>query len=288
MATNKRTVKKSPKQKVLKVIKKPLKVKGSTKCNNVRVSAKSKILIVLEKYFKISKKGVSEFISIDKTMLRKKGFKASEVELFQSNNGVSYLRRESPISRKYLVERKYHQSTGALIGFKLIGFNKTIHFSRHIPQNIRKDVLEKYDNKCIWCGSKDRLEVDHKNGRYNSETNKVSDFQILCKSCNDKKRERCNKCRASGKRYDVQKEISSILYKCPFTQGTCSYGEKLGCKGCFLYDIEDFYTKHDGNVKKPCKSLREIELVVKEVLPRGSKKNVKTFGRVILKQKIVI
>jgi hypothetical protein len=269
------------------VVKKPLK-KTIRSNNNIcyigKIGSKARIIKTLERVFKISKKGVSEFISIDKTSLRKKGCKSFEIDMFQSNNGVPYLRRESPICRKYIVERKYSQSSGALIGFKLIGFNKTTYFSRHIPQKIRQDVLKKYDHKCILCGSKDRLEVDHKNGRYDTKTDKVSDFQILCKSCNDKKRERCNKCRESGCRYNVQKEVSSILYKSDFTSGTGKYNEKQGCKGCFLYDIEDFYKNHDKKYGR--NHQHEINLVVKTVQPKN--KNTKVQGRVILKQKIVL
>ena len=241
------------------------------------IKTKPQILSVLEKRFKITKKGYSEYIDIDKALLRQRGCKPIEIQMFQANNGVPYLRRDSPICKKYKVERKYHVSTGALIGFKLIGFNTNVHFSRHIPLLVRKAVLEKYSNKCVWCGSKDRLEVDHKNGRYDTKTDKVSDFQILCKSCNDKKRERCNKCKESGCRYNVQKEISSILYKTPFTHGTGKYNEKHGCKGCFLYDIEDFYKMHDTKTKSTNRERRnmcEIQLVVKDIVPKS--KNAKT------------
>lgn len=267
-----------------------IKGKNALKVKKTKLKEKPKILCLLERIFKVNKKGISEYINIDKALLKKKGCKPAEIQLFQANNGVPYLRRESPICKKYKVERKYHSSTGALIGFKLIGFNTKLHFSRHIPQQVRKAVLEKYGHKCILCGSKDRLEVDHKNGRYDAKTDKVSDFQILCKSCNDKKRERCNKCRDSGCRYNVQQEISNILYKTPFTQGTVKYNEKLGCKGCFLYDIEDFYQKHDkGKGKTVTKSTsHEIKLVIKEVSPKAKKSNANTKGRVVLKQKIVL
>lgn len=275
------------------------KPKSELKVKSRPLKGKPQVLCVLERLFKVSKKGVSEYINIDKAFLKKKGCKLAEIQLFQANNGVPYLRRESPICKKYRVERKYHSSTGALIGFKLIGFNTNVHFSRHIPQQVRKAVLEKYGHKCVWCGSKDRLEVDHKNGRYDAKTDKVSDFQILCKSCNDKKRERCNKCRESGCRYNVQKEISPVLYKTAFTQGTGKYNEKQGCKGCFLYDIEDFYHKHDKNAKN-AKSVsnpsttctnelkREIKLVIKEIVPKSKNAKANAKGRVIMKQKIVL
>ena len=221
----------------IKVVTKPIKKSINKK--------KINILNILERIFNINNKGISEFISIDEQSLRNKGCKPFEVFMFQSKNGVSYLRRDSPICRKYIIERSYNKTNGSLIGFKLVGFNRSHYYSRHISKNIRKRVLEKYGYKCIWCGSKDKLEVDHKNGRYNTKTDKITDFQILCKSCNDKKRQKCIKCRETNQRYNVQQEISSIFYKSAYITGNENYNEKQGCKGCFLYDIEDFYMNHD-------------------------------------------
>lgn len=221
------------------------------KPSKIHVS-KSKVLNVLERIFKINKKGFSEFIKIDDNFLQRKGCNFYEANMFRSNNGVAYLRRDSPICKKYIIQRKYDTKTGSLIGFRLIGYNQQTFYSRHISQKIRLQVLKKYNNKCIWCGSKDRLEIDHKNGRYNVKTDKFNDFQLLCKSCNDKKRQKCNKCRETGKRYNVQQEVSSILYKSAFITGTEKYTEKQGCKGCFLYDIEDFYLHHDTKCNNIC------------------------------------
>lgn len=214
-------------------------------CKKIHNNKNNNVLCTLERVFKINNKGFSEFISTDEKSLRIKGCKPSEVYMFQSKNGVSYLRRDSPICRKYKVDRAYNKKNGSLIGFRLVGFNKTTYYSRHISKSVRIKVFEKYKFKCIWCGSKDRLEVDHKNGRYNKKTDTIIDFQLLCKSCNGKKRERCNKCRETNCRYNVQDEISSVLYKSSFTSGHERYNERQGCKGCFLYDIEDFYLKHD-------------------------------------------
>jgi hypothetical protein len=210
--------------------------------------------------------------------LKKRGCKANEIGLFQSNNGVPYLRRDAPLSRTYMIERKYQKNNGALLGFKLTGFNNNLYFSRNIPQEVRKATLERYGHKCIWCGSCDRLEVDHKNGRYNNVSNNVDDFQILCKSCNDKKRERCKRCTLTGQRFNVQNAISNVLYKCAFTCGTQKYNDKIGCKGCFLNDIEDFYDNHNkpakckvvkgtrvSNIDKWAVPKHKIEIVIKQV-----------------------
>jgi len=230
--------------------------------------SKVKIVAIVERIAKINKKGVSDFISIEPRDLKKRGCKPQEVDMFKSNNGVPYLRKDAPLSRRYSIERKYNKNNGSLMGFKLIGFNNNLYFSRSIPQDVRRATLEKYGHKCIWCGSTDRLEVDHKNGRYNCVSNNVNDFQILCKSCNDKKRERCKKCQLSGQRFNVQTAISPHLYKRPFTCGTGKFNEKIGCKGCFLYDIEDFYMKHDGcrgkQKHKTDVDEHEVQVVIKK------------------------
>lgn len=231
-------------------------VKKAINLKPKKIIIKPSVLTVIERIANVSKKGTSKFISILPTDLREHGCKSYEIKMFQSNNGVPYLRKDAPLSRKYIIERKYDKHNGSLLGFKLNGFNKTTYFSRSIPQEVRKATLEKYGHKCIWCGSTDRLEVDHKNGRYNTLSNDIKDFQILCKSCNDKKRERCKRCQVTGQRFNVQKAISNVLYKIPFTCGGEKYNEnKEACKGCFLYDIEDFYAK---NAKKYCNTNAKI------------------------------
>lgn len=269
------------------VLKKRVSSKSREQKKTAKPKAQARILTILERIIKIDKKGKSEYIQVNEAFLKKKGCTKLETVLFQSNNGVPYLRRDSPICRKYLVERVYDQTRRCLHGFRLIGFNQNVYFARSIPQGIRQQVLQKYECKCAWCGSKDRLEVDHKNGRYNSVMNKIEDFQLLCKSCNDKKRERCKKCTEHNKRFDA-KDVSKHLYKCSYLQGNCKYNEKTGCKGCFLYDIEEFNKNHDkcnteATVVK--RKAHEIELVVKEVVPR-SKTAAGCRGRVVMRQKI--
>lgn len=52
---------------------------------------------------------------------------------------------------------------------------------------VRKRILEKYKNKCVFCGSNENLQVDHiiplsRNGKHDEDN-----MQILCKMCNLKK-----------------------------------------------------------------------------------------------------
>ena len=76
--------------------------------------------------------------------------------------------------------------------------------SRPIRQDIRA-VLK--DGPCVACGTTSQIEIDHKNGLYNdprvlsAETQLLSDFQPLCKHCNDQKRQTYNYTKTTGKRY---------------------------------------------------------------------------------------
>lgn len=206
-----------------------------------------RIVTIIERIANVNKKGFSRLVHINKKRLQALGCKPEEVALFQSTNGARYLRSTSPLCKKYVVRRVYTRGRGkALIGFQLIGFNTSTHHSRSIPPRVRKAILIKYENRCIMCGSTNCLEIDHKNGRYNCASTKVDDFQVLCKSCNDKKRERCRKCIATGQRFNVQQAISPLLYKIAFTCGGARFNNRLkvGCRGCFLHDIEDFYKKN--------------------------------------------
>ena len=52
---------------------------------------------------------------------------------------------------------------------------------------IRQELLNKFDNKCNYCGSNDNLQVDHIIPLSEDGSNDISNLQILCKTCNLKK-----------------------------------------------------------------------------------------------------
>jgi hypothetical protein len=76
--------------------------------------------------------------------------------------------------------------------------------SRPIRQDIRAAIK---DGPCVACGTTSQIEIDHKNGLYNdprvlsAETQLITDFQPLCKHCNDQKRQTYNYTKTTGKRY---------------------------------------------------------------------------------------
>ena len=56
-------------------------------------------------------------------------------------------------------------------------------------------------------------------------------------SCNLLKRNRCQDCKISNKRFDA-----TTLYPnaSGWLEGNCNYNDNLGCRGCYLYDIGKF------------------------------------------------
>lgn len=58
--------------------------------------------------------------------------------------------------------------------------------SRYIPQSVKHQVLEA--GKCRYCGSTERLEVDHILAFANGGTHDPRNLQCLCRTCNRRKK----------------------------------------------------------------------------------------------------
>ena len=88
-----------------------------------------------------------------------------------------------------------------------------------------------------------KIEVDHKDGRKNDmrvsdqSTQRLEDFQPLCKAANDIKRQICKNCKQTDKRWDA-KNIEGNPYS--FYDGDENYTEEQGCVGCYQYDPVEY------------------------------------------------
>ena len=76
--------------------------------------------------------------------------------------------------------------------FKVFRSSSSAYISR---ADIRILVLNKNNNKCSFCGSKEKLEIDHINSVYSSfikndfhKCNSIENLQVLCKKCNTSKK----------------------------------------------------------------------------------------------------
>lgn len=173
---------------------------------------------------------VSEFINKYKTL--------------QLGNGGSWCRASSSLARIYIVEFDKSRTTGNSIdAIRLNGFNSKKTFN----QIIRQDIKEFYrDKKCVMLGIRGtsentKIEIDHKDGRKDDlrvsckESQKIEDFQPLCKAANDIKRQICKVCKETNIRWDA-KNIKGNPYS--FYEGNEKYNGT--CIGCYQYDPVEY------------------------------------------------
>ena len=164
----------------------------------------------------------------------------------QLGNGGSWCRASSSLAKKYIVEFDKSLTPGNSIdAVRLNGFNTNKTFS----QNIRSDIKDFYKNQnCVMLGiqgnsENTKIEIDHKDGRKGDwrvsdvRTQKLEDFQPLCKAANDAKRQICKKCKETDKRWNA-KNLKGNPY--PFYEGDENYTEDLGCVGCYQYDPVEY------------------------------------------------
>lgn len=169
-----------------------------------------------------------------------------EYKDLQLGNGGSWCRASSSLAKKYIVEFDKNLTSGNSIdAIRLNGFKTEKTFS----QAIRKDIKDFYkDKNCVMLGvhgtsENTKIEVDHKDGRKDDwrvsdpKTQKLEDFQPLCKAANDAKRQICINCKETDKRWDA-KNILGNPYS--FYKGDENYTEDLGCVGCYQYDPVEY------------------------------------------------
>lgn len=164
---------------------------------------------------------------------------------FRTKNGSTWNRENvSYLGKKYNIKNK--KKSNKLYSVTIEGANKRIT----INQSIRADILKEIKNqRCAILDIGSQIECDHKDGQKNTqsvgdkETQKISDFQPLCKTANDAKRSHCKLCKESGKRYDATR----LGYSVPFTYG--DENTKV-CQGCYWYDPKAFNAKISENYHK--------------------------------------
>ena len=194
----------------------------------------------------------------------------------QLGNGGSWCRASSSLSRKYIVEfNKLLTSGNSIDSVRLNGFNTYNTFN----QAIRTDIKEYYKGrKCVMlgvCGFSEntKIEIDHKDGRKdnwrvsNSSTQKLEDFQPLCKAANDVKRQICKQCKESNKRWNAQ-NIKGNPY--PYYEGNEDYTEELGCKGCYQYDPVEYRRSCVVRITKEA-SEHTSEYIMNKLYPKEDK-----------------
>lgn len=174
---------------------------------------------------------------------------------FITINGSPWTRvgsNSSWLGKKYKIAKTYNGKKVASV--QLVG--KIDHQRKQtIRQFIRKHFA---GGRCVFCGSKSEIEIDHKDGTKEDdrvmgvEGQEVSDFQPTCKKCNDLKRNICNTCVDTETRPDPRDYIPALR---SLPVGWTSGNENLDwsrddglspCAGCYFFDPIAFFDELFG------------------------------------------
>lgn len=185
----------------------------------------------------VDENGCSEVIFIE-DLIRNYG------EKFQSSNGCKWARKGSKLDKKYILTRFQAKDMGGkgnkVVAVQVSGFRETVE-NHSIPQQVRRALK---DVPCAVLGViTSDMEIDHKNGKYNSEVYQDEDFQSFTKSVNDAKREHCKRCNATGCRF----KASVLGYSVDFIEGD---ENSPTCQGCYWYDPQAFNRAISANYMK--------------------------------------
>ena len=144
------------------------------------------------------------------------------------------------IFQGYVEQHHLPTSGNQILLLKLHGL-QNLESGRPIAQRVREHFR---DQACVVCGTRSQIEIDHKNGLYNDPrvlnvtTQQPSDFQPLCKHCNDVKREAIKKMRESGQRPSALEIPSLAPLGIAYTQGDSSFNleDPNWALGTYWYD----------------------------------------------------
>jgi hypothetical protein len=124
-----------------------------------------------------------------------------------------------------------------IIGIYIFGYR-----TKSLQRPIRKDILDFIRKQsCINCGSGTDIACDHKNDLYNDDrvlnlkTQRLDDFQPLCRHCNLQKRQVCKNEILNNKVFNAQ----ALLVKFSVYKDKFPWEFKT-------FDINNIYTKYDS------------------------------------------
>jgi len=155
----------------------------------------------------------------------------------QWDNGGSWWRTDvSSFAKKYKIEKGRSNGRGNKVtSLKTTGYTDIPISSRSlIPPGVRESLR---GTPCAMLGSAvhGTIEIDHKNGYY-STGKELKDFQPLCKTANDAKRQYCKICKKTGKRYDARE----LGFSVGWIEGSSYFDKETECHGCYLFDPIEF------------------------------------------------
>ena len=122
-----------------------------------------------------------------------------------------------------------------VVKYRFNGMTNKVDWKQRIRPDIWREIIK---HRCVSCGTSTKIECDHKDGRKNdplvgnTKTQLFSHFQPMCEHCNKVKKCACEKCIATGKRFDAR----TMGYKVGWIVGNENYDPTIGCVGCRMYD----------------------------------------------------
>lgn len=90
---------------------------------------------------------------------------------------------------RYLVESRYNKETKKISQKVIKYLGKAQTEGGLLDEWKRRDVLDLDGNKCVQCGSKEDLVIDHIIPMTVKVDNRLENLQCLCRKCNVKKRQ---------------------------------------------------------------------------------------------------
>ena len=119
--------------------------------------------------------------------------KELKLSTIKNNGEIRYL-FDATDEEKLLVENgikhlKFEKKNNKIQYIRILSGKNHNIVNKIIPSpTIKKLVLLRDNNKCIYCGSKNNICIDHKDDEYSKKELTYKDFQVLCQHCNTIKR----------------------------------------------------------------------------------------------------
>lgn len=145
-------------------------------------------------------------------------------------NGSNFFTRPSYAAAEFNIEsRPAHRREQT----RFNGLSSSIAPSNQtIPASVRREISSQ---DCAFTGKHDTtIVVDHKDGRHNTASDNIGDYQALTQAINKLKATHCNRCKNSNRRFDARE----LGYAIGWIHGDAVYNGT--CAGCYWYDIHYF------------------------------------------------
>lgn len=159
-------------------------------------------------------------------------------------NGSPFFNYDRGLGKKYDLEKDQPSKNEKMV--RSLGWSS---YSNTIKNHGIPDVVREHykDSSCVFCGTSYNIVIDHKDKTKKDRSKNVNDYQPVCNKCNALKRDICNRCTNSKKRYDAK----PMGYNTSYVEGTEKFSPStVGCKGCYKHDPVYFRSKLSFDINK--------------------------------------